>query len=101
MQYMYIFGTDGKAKPVARAVSHLFQQWAQIKVYVYRQYDILRILCLTCHVQKSKQFPNCLKLVETSVVLIAFTGNLYHVRVYTVPFFTILSTLIRYQNATA
>jgi hypothetical protein len=73
MQYMYIFGTDRKAS-LWRTVSDLFQQRAQI-------------LYLTCNVQMSKQFPNCLKLVETSVVPIAFTGNLCHVRVYTVPIF--------------
>ena len=88
---MYIFGTDRTAS-MWRAVSDLFQQRAQIKVYVYRQYDILRILCLASNVQKSKQFPNCLKLVETSVVLIAFTGITYIMFEFILfPFFTILS----------
>ena len=46
--------------------------------------DNVRKLCLSCNIKNPKQLPNCLKIAETSVVLIVFNDILYHVRPYTV-----------------
>ena len=36
--------------------------------------DNVRILCLFCNTKKTTQMPNCLKMAETSVVLIVLNG---------------------------
>ena len=56
-------------------------------------------LCLSCNIKNPRHLPNCLKITETSIVLIVFNGIIYHIHPYTVPIFYCLSTWITYQKS--
>ena len=48
------------------------------------------IYCVYPGLSKSpKQLPNCLKIAETSIVLILFNGVIFDVSAYTVTIFTV------------
>jgi hypothetical protein len=50
------------------------------------------ILCLSCNAKNPKHLPNCLKINETSVILIVFNGVICDVRACTVTVSSCCST---------
>ena len=75
--------------------SSLFRSECKLILYLTTMY----VYCVYPAISKSsKQLPNCLKITETSVVLIIFICVICDVRTYTVTVSFCCSTWIRYQK---
>ena len=84
-----------KSEPFA-SFSSLFHSECNIISYLTTMY----VYCVYPAMSKStNQLLNCLKIVETSFVLIVFNGVICDVSAYTVTVSVCLSTYIRYQKS--
>jgi hypothetical protein len=85
----------GRKRGQLTIFSSLFRSECKLIVYLMT----MHILCLSFNIESSKtKLPNCLKITETSVVLIVFNCVICDISSYTVTVSFYCSTRVRYQK---